>query len=197
MYGTVCLQPVSCKDLNRRIGHYAVITFFNEWVGVTQRRVLRLGEQFSVVGTLILVWSGLESFAPNEVKPDGRGGGAAVGNLQGQRRNSETRELKTDDDARLFRGGNLLSDLGYMRQVLRDKRSGSIAGAIAIKIEGFAEREAAEAVICVARQVLEVVKEYIGARLARKVIQHLAQSASGRKSPVTDETAQTEGTAYS
>jgi len=136
---------------------------------------------------------------------------SAFGDFKGQRRSNETHESKTDGDARLYRKGNTASELRYMGHTLSDNRHGLIANAMVTKADGYAEREAAKAMIHDARQALGDeeraitlgadkgydAKEFIDACQAMKVTPHVAQNKSGRQSAVPDEIAQTEGYAAS
>ena len=217
MDDAVWVPTVFTKNRERLIEHDAVITFFNEVVVIAQQRDLLSGEHFSVDGTLIQAWAGHKSFVP---KDDDQGGGSSSsssdntstgGDFKGERRSNDTHESKTDSDARLYRKGNTASELRYMGHTLSDNRHGLIASAMVTKADGFAEREAAKAMISDARQALgdderEVTlgadkgydaKEFIDACVEMKVTPHVAQNTSGRKSAVPDEIAQTEGYAMS
>lgn len=223
MDDAVWVPTVFTKNRQRLIEHDAVIQFFNEVVAIAQQRDLLSGEHFSVDGTLIQAWAGHKSFVP---KDDDKGGGSAGGpggddgssgntssggDFKGQRRSNDTHESKTDGDARLYRKGNTASELRYMGHTLSDNRHGLIASAMVTTADGFAEREAAKAMISDARQALgddgrEVTlgadkgydaKEFIDACVSMNVTPHVAQNTSGRKSAVPDEIARTEGYAIS
>jgi transposase len=218
MDDVVWVPTVFTKNRERLIKHDAVIKFFNEVVAIAQQRDLLSGEHFSVDGTLIQAWAGHKSFVRKDDKPgdsDKSGGdgasSTAPGDFKGQRRSNDTHESKTDGDARLYRKGNTASELRYMGHTLSDNRNGLIASAVVTQADGYAEREAAKAMISDARQVLgdderEITlgadkgydaKEFIDACQAMKVTPHVAQNKSGRNSAVPDEIAQTEGYAIS
>ena len=217
MDDAVWVSTVFTKNRERLIQHDAVIKFFNEVVAIAQQRDLLSGEHFSVDGTLIQAWAGHKSFVPKAEKTadadksDGDSGGSAAGDFKGQSRSNETHESKTDGDARLYRKGNTASELRYMGHTLSDNRHGLIANAMVTKADGYAEREAAKAMINDARQALgdedrEITlgadkgydaKEFIDACQAMKVTPHVAQNKSGRQSAVPDEIAHTEGYASS
>ena len=219
MDDAVWVPTVFTKNRERLIEHDAVIKFFNEVVAIAQQRDLLSGEHFSVDGSLIQAWAGHKSFVP---KDDGEGGGdgsgggsgnntSSSGDFKGQRRGNDTHESKTDGDARLYRKGNIASELRYMGHTLSDNRHGLIASDVVTQADGFAEREAAKAMISDAQQALgddehEVTlsadkgydaKEFIDACVAMNVTPHVAQNTSGRKSAVHDEIARTEGYAIS
>lgn len=218
MDDAVWVPTVFTKNRERLIKHDAVIKFFNEVVAIAQQRDLLSGEHFSVDGTLIQAWAGHKSFVRKDDKPDDSGesggdsaGGTAPGDFKGQRRSNDTHESKTDGDARLYRKGNTASELRYMGHTLSDNRHGLIANAVVTQADGYAEREAAKAMINDARQALgdderEITlgadkgydaKEFIDACQAMKVAPHVAQNKSGRSSAVPDEIAQTAGYAIS
>jgi transposase len=215
MDDAVWVPTVFSKNRERLIEHDAVIQFFNEVVAIAQQRDLLSGEHFSVDGTLIQAWAGHKSFVPKDDDEGGAGGSSedtrSGGDFKGQRRSNDTHESKTDSDARLYRKGNTASELRYMGHTLSDNRHGLIASAMVTTADGFAEREAAKAMISDARQALgdderEVTlgadkgydaKEFIDACVAMKVTPHVAQNTSGRKSAVPEEIAQTEGYAIS
>ncbi|ABO60096.1 IS1182-like element ISBuce1 family transposase [Burkholderia vietnamiensis] len=211
MDDAVWVPTVFTKNRERLIKHDAVIKFFNEVVDIAHKRDLLSGEHFSVDGTLIQAWAGHKSFVPKDDKPDADGGGAPAGDFKGQRRSNDTHESKSDGDARLYRKGNTASELRYMGHTLSDNRHGLIASAMVTQADGFAEREAAKAMISDARQALgdderEITlgadkgydaKEFIDACMSMKVTPHVAQNTSGRKSAVPDEIAQTQGYATS
>jgi transposase len=207
MDDAVWVPTVFTKNRERLIKHDAVIKFFNEVVAIAQQRDLLSGEHFSVDGTLIQAWAGHKSFVP---KDDDQANGSG-GDFKGQRRSNDTHESKTDADARLYRKGNTASELRYMGHTLSDNRHGLIANAMVTQADGYAEREAAKAMISDARQALgdpecEVTlgtdkgydaQEFIDACVAMNVMPHVAQNKAGRKSAVPDEIAQTEGYALS
>jgi IS5 family transposase len=206
MDDAVWVPTVFTKNRERLIAHDAVIKFFNEVVAIAQQRDLLSGEHFSVDGTLIQAWAGHKSFVPKD-DDQGGGGSSSGGDFKGQRRSNDTHGSKTDGDARLYRKGNTASELRYMGHTLSDNRHGLIASAMVTKADGFAEREAAKAMISDARQALgdderEVTlgadkgydaKEFIDACVAMKVTPHVAQNTSGRTSAVPEAIAQTEG----
>lgn len=207
MDDAVWVPTVFTKNRERLIKHDAVIKFFNEVVAIAQERDLLSGEHFSVDGTLIQAWAGHKSFVP---KDDEQANGDG-GDFKGKPRSNDTHESKTDADARLYRKGNTASELRYMGHTLSDNRHGLIASAVVTTADGYAEREAAKAMISDARQVLgdaerEVTlgadkgydaQEFIDACVAMNVTPHVAQNKSGRKSAVPDDIAQSEGYALS
>ncbi|WCM86806.1 IS5 family transposase [Acidovorax sp. NCPPB 3576] len=225
----VWVPSVFTKNRERLIEHDAVIEFFNEVLKIADKKHWLSGEHFSVDGTLIQAWAGHKSFArkgDDDASGDGRDGnsdntddghGADAkansdgGNFKGQRRSNDTHESTTDADARLYRKGNTASELRYMGHTLSDNRHGLVANAVVTLADGYAEREAAKAMINDARQAqadpmrtitLGADKgydacEFIEACQAMNVTPHVAQNKSGRNSAVPEAIAQSEGYAVS
>lgn len=206
MDDAVWVPTVFTKNRERLIEHEAVIAFFNEVLEIANRKEWLSGEHFSVDGTLIQAWAGHKSFVRRQDAEDAEGG-----DFKGQKRSNETHESRTDPDARLYRKGKTGSELRYMGHSLMDNRHGLIASAVVTQADGYAEREAAKAMIKDARQVkadpqVEITlgadkgydaKEFIAALEEMKVVAHVAQNKSARSSAVPDEIALSEGYAIS
>ena len=225
----VWVPSVFTKNRERLIEHDAVIEFFNEVLKIADKKHWLSGEHFSVVGTLIQAWAGHKSFVRKgdddaggddrdgngDNTDDGPGAQAKAhsdgGNFKGQRRSNDTHESTTDGDARLYRKGKTASELRYMGHTLSDNRHGLVANAVVTLADGYAEREAAKAMVNDARQAQADptrtitlgadkgydAREFIEACQAMNVIPHVAQNKSGRNSAVPDAIAQSEGYAVS
>jgi transposase len=203
----VWVPTVFTKNRQRLIEHDAIVAFFNEVINTAEKKRWLSGEHFSVDGTLIQAWAGHKSF----VRKDGDDDGGGTGGFKGKKRSNETHESKTDPDSKLFRKGNTASELRYMGHTLTDNRHGLVVNAMVTQADGFAEREAAKAMIKDARQAVadpetEVTlgadkgydaAEFIEELQRLKVTPHVAQNKSGRRSAVPDEIAATEGYALS
>ncbi len=196
-----------------------MIELFNEVLKIADKKHWLSGEHFSVDGTLIQAWAGHKSFVRKDDDDAGGGGdgdpGADAngngGNFKGQRRSNDTHESTTDADARLYRKGKTASELRYMGHTLTDNRHGLVANAVVTLADGYAEREAAKAMVNDARQAQADptrtitlgadkgydAREFIEACQAMNVIPHVAQNKSGRNSAVPDAIAQSEGYAVS
>lgn len=202
MDDAVWVPTVFSKNRERLIEHDVVVALFNEVVAIADARGLLSGEHFSVDGTLIQAWAGHKSF----VRKDGDGDGT---DFRGKPRSNDTHASTTDPDARLYRKGNTASELRYMGHTLADNRHGLIANARVTHADGYAEREAAKAMIADARQVKPEAEltlgadrgydaaEFIESLRAMKVVPHVAQNTSGRRSAVPDEIAASAGYAVS
>ncbi|WLE58840.1 IS5 family transposase [Burkholderia plantarii] len=199
MDDAVWVPTVFTKNRERLSRHDAVIEFFNEVVALAEKKKLLSGEHFSVDGTLIQAWAGHKSFRHKDGGDDEGGGGS----FRGERRGNDTHASRTDDDARLFRKGNAASELRYMGHALSDNRHGLIVNARVSRADGYAERDAAERMIEDARQALGNdatpitlgadkgydAQEFIEACEQLKVVPHVAQNKSNRRSAVGDEIA--------
>ncbi len=147
MDDAVWVPTVFTKNRARLIQHDAVITFFNEVLAIAHKRNLLSGEHFSVDGTMIKAWAGHKSF----VRKDGGDGddndSGGTGGFQGEKRSNETHQSKTDPDAKLYRKGKTASELRYMGHTLSDNRHGLVVSAVVTQADGYAEREAAKAML--------------------------------------------------
>lgn len=204
MDDAVWVPTVLSKSRARLIKHDAVVALFNEVLADADREGWLSGEHFSVAGTLIQAWAGHKSF----VRKDGIDDNGS--DFKGKKRSNETHASKTDEDARLYRKGNTGSELRYIGHTLSDNRHGLIANARVTQADGYAEREAAKAMIAdavhAAPETAQVTlgvdkgydaKEFVEALQAMKVAPHIAQNTSNRRSAVPDEIAGTEAYAIS
>lgn len=200
----VWVPTVFSKNRERLIAHNAVVELFNEVLAIANKNAWLSGEHFSVDGTLIQAWAGHKSF----VKKDGSDDDGS--NFKGQTRCNDTHQSTTDADARLYRKGKTASELRFMGHTLSDNRHGLIASAMVTQADGYAEREAAKAMIKDARQAVPEdtivtlgadkgydAEEFISALTDLKVVPHVAQNTAGRTSAVPDEIAKSDGYAIS
>jgi len=207
MDDAVWVPTVFTKNRERLIEHDAVIELFNLVLEQADDKGLLSGEHFSVDGTLIQAWAGHKSF----VRKDGNDDGEDGGNFKDKPRSNDTHESSTDADARLYCKGDNASRLRYMGHALIDNRHGLVTNVMVTKADGYAEREAAKAMINDARQAAKNpeaqitlgadkgydAKEFIDALQEMNVVPHVAQNTSGRKSAVPDAIAATPGYAIS
>ena len=207
MEDAVWVPTVFTKNREHLLAHDAVIELFNHVLQNAAQHGWLSGEHFSVDGTLIQAWAGHKSFVRKDGSDDEQGGGS----FKGQTRSNETHESSTDADARLYRKGKTASELRFMGHTLSDNRHGLIASAVVTRADGYAEREAAKAMIFDARQALPDAQtaitlgadkgydaqEFIDACLAMGVTPHVAQNTSGRRSAMPDAIAKSQGYAVS
>ena len=215
MDDSVWVASVFSKNRERLTEHDTVIELFNLIVQQADEQQLLSGEHFSVDGSLIQSWAGHKSFVRKD-RPDADGsdgedknddGDREPGNFKGQKRSNETHASTTDADARLYRKGKTASELRFMGHTLTDNRHGLVINARVTQADGYAEREAAKAIINDARQAHEDpefsitlgadkgydAKEFIETLQAMNVLPHVAQNTSGRRSAVPDEIAASVG----
>ena len=185
-----CTQSTS-KNRERLIAHDAVIELLNHVLEVADKHDWLSGEHFSLDGTLIQAWAGHKSF----VRKDGSDEAGSGGSFKGETRSNEMHESTTDADARTYRKGKTGSELRFIGHTLTDNRHGLIANIMVTTADGYAEREAAKAMIHDAKQAagdaqaeitLGAVKGYdaqesIETCLEMKVTPHVAQNTSGRR----------------
>lgn len=208
MDDSVWVPTVFTKNRERLIEHDAVIELFNVVLAIANRNNWLSGEHFSVDGTLIQAWAGHKSFVRKDGSDDDNDYDST--NFKGQSRSNDTHESSTDADARLYRKGNTASELRFMGHTLSDNRHGLIASAMVTMADGYAEREAAKAMIADAKQVAHEqaqitlgadkgydAAEFIAALTDMQVLPHVAQNTSNRQSAVPDSVAKSEGYAIS
>lgn len=208
MDDAVWVPTVFSKNRERLIEHEAVVAFFNQVLKQADKKKWLSKEHFSVDGTLIQAWAGHKSFVRKDGEDDADGGDFR-GDFRGKSRSNETHESSTDPDSRLYRKGKTASELRFMGHTLMENRNGLVVNAMVTQADGYAEREAAKAMMADARQIKpegEITlgadkgydaAEFIQALQDMKVTPHVAQNKSGRASAVPDEIAASEGYAIS
>lgn len=143
------------KNRQRFEGHGLLGHFFQAVVAEARFGQLMSGDHFSVDGTLIASWASLKSLRPHqssarrvsEGSEDDDGGNPTL-NWRGERRSNATHRSLTDPQARLARKGPgqpaLLAHGGH---VLMDNRHGLCVDIRITEANGWAEREAALAML--------------------------------------------------
>jgi transposase len=100
-------------------------------------------EHFTVDGTLIEAWASQKSFQRKDGPPSGD-----ARNFHGESRTNDTHASTTDPDAKLYRRSHSadarLASLGHL---VIDNRHGLIVDAMATAADGYAERDAAVAML--------------------------------------------------
>ena len=154
MDDAVWVPTVFTKNRERLIEHDAVIELFNLVLQQVEHKGLLSNEHFSVDGTLIQAWAGHKSLC----RKDGSDDGSDSSNFKGESRSNDTHESSTDSDARLYCKGDNASRLRYMGHTLTDNCHGLIANAMVTTADGYAEREAARAMINDAKQAVKKIQ---------------------------------------
>ena len=204
MDAEVWVPTVFSKNRERLIKHDTVVAFFNEVLAIAERNRWLSEEHFSVDGTLIQAWAGHKSFVRKDGDDDDGG------DFRGTSRSNETHASTTDPDARLYRKGETASELRYMGHILIENRNGLVVNGMVTQADGYAEREAAKAMVSDAVQAAREdaqltlgadkgydAQEFVEALDELKVSPHIAQNNNGRRSAVPDRVAASEGYAIS
>ena len=114
-----------------------------------RRGGLLSNEHFTVDGTLIESWAAVKSMRRRDGRdePPGPGRNPAV-DFHGERRGNETHVAPHDAEAKLYRKGQSApAKLHYLGQVLMEHRTGLPVDVEVTEANGFAEREAALAML--------------------------------------------------
>ena len=100
-------------------------------------------EHFTVDGTLIEAWASQKSFQRKDGPPSGD-----PGSFHGESRTNDTHASTTDSDAKLYRRSHSAeARLAYLGHLVIDNRHGLIVEAMATTADGYAERDAAVAML--------------------------------------------------
>ncbi len=155
---------------------------------LAQPKVKRLlsSDHFSVDGTLIDAWASIKSFRKKDGDDqDGDGPGRnAERNFHGEARSNDTHQSTTDPDAKLYKKGRgQPARLCYLGHALMENRNGLAVGGLITTASGYAEREAALALldqrgggrrITLGADKAYDVRQFIGDLRARGVTPHIA-----------------------
>ena len=100
-------------------------------------------EHFTVDGTLIEAWASQKSFQRKDGPPSGD-----ARHFHGESRTNDTHASTTDPDAKLYRRSHSAeARLAYLGHLVIDNRHGLIVEAMATIADGYAERDAAVAML--------------------------------------------------
>jgi transposase len=141
----VFVPTVFTKNRERLMNHEVAARFLAATVEIARERRLLSNEHFSVDGTLIESWASMKSFRP---KDDDDSDNNGFGDFKGKKRSNETHESKTDPESKLYRKGRgKEAKLAYMGHALMENRNGLIVDFEVTAATGFAERDAAIAML--------------------------------------------------
>lgn len=190
---------VFTKNRERLLRGEVAQAFFAAVLRQARERNLLSDEHFSVDGTLVEAWAGQKSFRPKDGRGP-RGSAPAAGDFRGKPRRNDTHQSTTDPEARLYRKGNgQEAKLSYLGHVLMENRSGlALAGTLTLAT-GYAEREAALALLRQTRALrgehatLGADRGYDTADFVRDVraeglTPHVAQNTTNRRSAIDGRT---------
>jgi IS5 family transposase len=159
MDDAVWVPTTFTKNRDRLLEGNVARSFFDAVLAQAQAQRLLSSEHFSVDGTLIEAWASHKSFQPKRTgRPNSRkkrrdrnrsdrGPKNPTVNFRGQTRLNDTHESSTDPDARLMRIRGKESKLSYQGHVLMENRHGLVVDARLTQAGGYAEREAALAML--------------------------------------------------
>ena len=115
-----------------------------------RRRRLLSADHFTVDGTLLEAWASLKSYRPRDEQdpPAADGGRNPEVDFRGQRRRRETHVSSTDPQAQLYtKGSGQTAKLCYLGHLLTENRHGLVLDVELTEASGYAEREAALAML--------------------------------------------------
>ena len=197
---------VFSKNRDRLLEGDIAREFFVRVRAVADDHRLLSDEHFTVDGTMIEAWAGQKSFQrkdhPGPPPRDPDGGGV---NFRGERRSNDTHASTTDPEARLYRKTrNGESRLSYLGHVMIENRNGLVVDVRLTQATGYAEREAALAMArgCKAGSTLGADKaydtrEFVAGVRALRLVPHVAQNTSRRRSAIDRRTTRHPGYAMS
>ncbi len=140
------------KNRERLLEHHIAEKFFIAVVEGARSAGLLSAEHFTVDGTLIEAWASMKSFRPREEKPEDREPPDDPGNptvdFRGKKRRNDTHASTTDPEAKLARKGKgKEAKLSFTAHALMENRNGLLVDFKVTEANGYAEREAALAML--------------------------------------------------
>lgn len=143
-------HSVFSKNRERLLNTEVSAAFFTAIRAQADQAGLLSDEHFSVDGTLLEACASMKSFRPrnDSADPPVAAGRNREVNFRGQKRKNDTHRSNTDPDARLYRkGSGRESKLCYMGHILMENRNGLAVAGRVTHASGFAERQAANAML--------------------------------------------------
>lgn len=196
------------KNRQRLLDHEIASQFFRAVLAEARRRRLLSEDYFTVDGTLLESWASLKSIRRRDDEGPRPGGGRnAPADFRRQRRRNESHVSTTDPEARLARKGpGKEAKLSYAGHVLMENRNGLAVDVLLTGATGYAEREAALAMLDrrarKGRASLGADKGYdsrdfVAGCRQRGVTPHLARNTTNRRSAIDGRTTRHPGYAVS
>ena len=197
------------KNRERLLAYDVSRAFFAEVVAEARQRRLLSADHFTVDGTLLEAWASLKSYHPRDEQdpPSGAAGGRnREVDFRGQRRRRETYVSSTDPQAQLYtKGSGQTAKLCYLGHLLTENRHGLVLDVELTQASGYAEREAALAMLdrCAAGGATlgadrgYDTRDFVAGLRARGVTPHVAQNESRRRSAVDGRTTRHAGYGHS
>ncbi len=140
---------VFTKNRDRLLKGQIAELFFDAVLEQAEAAALVSEEHFSVDGTLIEAWASQKSFVrkDREREHDDDDPGNPTVNFRGEKRSNRTHASTTDPDARLSGMKGQGARLAYQGHVVTENRNGLVVAATLTQASGYAEREAAIAMV--------------------------------------------------
>jgi len=184
-------HSVFSKNRERLLNTEVSAAFFTAVRVQADQAGLLSDEHFSVDGTLLEACASMKSFRPqtdNADPPVAAGRNPEV-DFRGQKHKNDTHRSTTDPDARLYRkGSGRESKLCYMGHILMENRNGLAVNGMVTQASGFAERQAANAMLAslpgTKRVTMAADKAYdaddfVTGLRSRNITAHIATKAKG------------------
>jgi transposase len=198
---------VFSKNRERLLDGDIAQAFFDRVRQLAAASHLLSDEHFTVDGTLIEAWAGHKSFKKKGTPPSSGGSGNPTVDFHGEKRTNATHASTTDPDARLYRktrGSE--TKLGYLGHVLMENRNGLVMEAEVTIASGYAERDAAVAMIDAVPGSNRITlggdkaydtRDFVADMRRLQVTPHVAQNTSKRSSAIDNRTTRHAGYAES
>jgi transposase len=142
---------VFTKNRERLLAGDIAVAFFEQILAEAKRRGLLSDEHFTVDGTQVEAWAGQKSFKKKDSggkEPPSDDRRNPTVDFRGEKRSNDTHQSTTDPEARLFTKlkGNA-AKLCYIGNVLMENRCGLVVDTQLLPATGYAERDAACAML--------------------------------------------------
>jgi len=197
------------KNRDRLLDGDIADAFFAEVLAAIKQDGLLSDEHFTVDGTLLEAWASHKSFKPKDTPPappdDPKN---PTVNFHGQARRNDTHQSTTDPDARLYKKATgREAKLAYLGHLLTENRYGFIIDTAVTEASGFAERDAAIAMlgelpstgrrVTVAADKWYDTRGWVAAARQMQITPHVAQYAGRGGSAIDGRTTRHAGYALS
>jgi len=171
--------------------------FLAEVLEQAKRKKLLSKDHFSVDGTLIQAWASIKSFKPKDDEHEPPAGKNPTRDFRGEKLVNETHASTTDPEARLYRKSSTHeARMSFAAHILTENRNGLVIVSKVTEADGFAERDAAEAMlskvapkkrrITVAADKNYDTKKFVKAMRTMKVTPHVAQNTERKGGSAID-----------
>lgn len=185
------------KNQERLIETDVAAQFMTEVLEQAKGKKLLSKDHFSVDGTLIQAWASIKSFKPRDDDQDPPAGKNPTRDFRGEKLVNETHASTTDPEARLYRkSGTHEARMSFAAHILTENRNGLVVVSTVTEADGFAERDAAEAMLAKVAQkkrriTVAADKNYDTKKLVKamrklKATPHVAQNTERRGGSAID-----------